>query len=214
MNTQTQKGFIHITSGILLVVILFAIGGTYFLVSSQAKQIGNDPGSYADSEKQIYRTPGGSRKRILQVARQQLNYSESPTNKVKFFEWAGDKPGAPGPWCSVFATWTWHAAGVRDESGQPYPMRPGVYYVWKDGKDHNRVKRSKPKMGDAIIYGNFDHIGIIEKVRGNKITVIEGNAGLKNQQDKYVVRRTINLARPNTIPYGKVIAFVAPPQRR
>lgn len=211
MRKTNNKGVFHPSLIIIFAITLVAIAGTYLLVSSQAAQIDGPVASYSAYEKKINRAPAGSRTKIVNLARQQLGYTEAPTNKVKFFDWAGDRPGRPGPWCSVFATWVWHGAGVKDESGSLYPKRPLVRDVWNDGARHGRAKKSRPKPGDAIIYGNFRHIGIVEKVSGKKLAVIEGNSGLGDQPDKYVIRRIIWLNSSNNVPYGYVRGFVSPP---
>jgi hypothetical protein len=220
-----QNGIIHFLTP-LLIILVVAVGGTYFLVSSHANAGDN---GYKRTEKAIYKAPGGSRLRIVTLAKQQLKYAEKPVNKVKFFDWAGDTPRAAGPWCSVFATWVWHAAGV-DLHGRPYPMQPGVAQVRDTAAQDGRLHRNsasnpyRPSPGDAVLYGptgggSNSHVGIVEKVSGNTMYVIEGNAGLDGQASKYVIRRKINLKRQFTqkyiasgkIPYGVIYGYVTPP---
>jgi hypothetical protein len=173
----------------------------------------------------VEHTPAGSRERIVKVAKKQLGYAEKPVNKVKYFEWAGDTTRGPGPWCSVFATWVWHAAGV-DLAGQPYPLQSAVASVRDTARNDGRLKSSNPLPGDAVLYGrdgggSQSHIGIVEKISGNTLYVIEGNAGLLNQSDKYVIRRKINLKKINNssyaakhIPWAHIYGYVEPPSRR
>lgn len=56
---------------------------------------------------------------------------------------------------------TWH----EDEN---YVPKPGdiIYYDWQDGKNYATTDNK----------GSADHVGIVEVVNGNTITVIEGNA--------------------------------------
>lgn len=195
---------------IMSVIVLTASIGLYTLTNSDARS------SYPTTEKRINRAPAGSRKRIVLIAKQQLDYAEQPVNKVKYFDWAGDghMPGS-GPWCSVFATWVWHAAGVRLD-GAPYPKQPGVAEVRDTGKRGYRfhgIEHARP--GDLIIYGRegSDHIGVVERVSGKRVTVIEGNANLDKGGTDKVIRRKINLRKPDTIPHGVVYGFVSPPSR-
>lgn len=73
-------------------------------------------------------------------------------------------------------------AWVEDESRTPSPGDI-IFYDWQDsGKGDNR--------------GNSDHVGIVEKVSGGKITVIEGN------YSEAVKRRTLNVNGKYIRGYG------------
>lgn len=202
-----NRGLSHVFL-LMVVVVLIAIGGVFSIVVSQASV----DKSYGRTQIAIDRAPPGSKDKIVKIARQQLGYTEKPVNKVKFFDWAGDRPGAPGPWCSVFVTWVWHTAGVR-LNGELYPKQPGVAQVRDTGMRGGQFHKRGPKVGDAILYGpnGSDHIGIVERIAGSKIYVIEGNSGLRNQADKHVIRRKINLKKPVDIPYGVIYGYVTPP---
>ncbi len=203
----SNRGFAHQIL-VLVVILLIAVGGTFTLVASKAAT----------------HAPAGSRIRIAKMAKQQMNYKESSVkrNKVKYFSWPGDTPAGKGPWCSVFLSWVWHAAGV-DLDGRPYPLQPAVESVLNTGKDGNRFhayskspKGYKPRIGDAILYGpsGGDHIGVVVTVSksGRKIIVIEGNTNRrKGGDDLYVNKRVINLNKPTNIPHNVIYGFVAPP---
>ncbi|WAL66448.1 CHAP domain-containing protein [Amycolatopsis cynarae] len=134
--------------------------------------------------------------KILADARSNLGYHEGPNNRNKW--------GPTGqPWCSYFATSMWRDAGVDI----PKYGFTGDVYKW--GERHHLAydrqdlaKQARP--GDTILFGTgpswsgSEHIGIIEKVEGNKITTIEGNS---NDQ---VMRHTYTLPRDAHRFYGGV----------
>ncbi|GLY66468.1 CHAP domain-containing protein [Amycolatopsis taiwanensis] len=142
--------------------------------------------------------PSNSKKvdKILADARKNLGYHEGPNNRNKW--------GPTGqPWCSYFATSMWRDAGVNI----PKYGFTGDVYKWGERNHlaynrHDLAKQARP--GDAILFGTgpswggSEHIGIIEKVEGNKITTIEGNS---NDQ---VMRHTYTLPRDAHRFYGGV----------
>ncbi|TNC23606.1 CHAP domain-containing protein [Amycolatopsis alkalitolerans] len=133
---------------------------------------------------------------ILAHARKNLGYHEGPNNRNKW--------GPTGqPWCSYFATSMWREAGVNI----PKYGFTGDVYKW--GERHHLAydrgaiaKQARP--GDTILFGTgpswsgSEHIGIIEKVDGNKITTIEGNSS------DQVMRHTYTLPRDAHRFYGGV----------
>ncbi|GAA4616255.1 CHAP domain-containing protein [Saccharopolyspora hordei] len=133
---------------------------------------------------------------ILDNARKHLGYHEGPNNRNKW--------GPTGqPWCSYFATSMWREAGVDI----PKYGFTGDVYKW--GQEHGTAYSAddlaqKARPGDALLFGSgpsqgaSTHIGIIEKVEGNKITTIEGNSGDE------VARRTYTLPKDAGKFYGGV----------
>lgn len=117
---------------------------------------------------------GAVGKRVVDRARGQLGYHEGPGNTNKY--------GPTGPWCSNFATWAWRKSGV-DIGILPFT---GDVYNW--GREHglaygkNNLDEARP--GDVLLFGTgpqspqtSTHIGIVEKVDGDRVTLIEGNSG-------------------------------------
>ncbi|WP_020671709.1 CHAP domain-containing protein [Amycolatopsis nigrescens] len=117
--------------------------------------------------------PGGKGKNIVSAARGQLGYHEIGNNKNKY--------GPTAAWCSSFATWAWRKAGVK------IPITPFTGNVYKWGQQHgtaygkSELKEARP--GDVLLFGTgpgspatSTHIGIVEKVDGGKVTLIEGNS--------------------------------------
>lgn len=95
----------------------------------------------------------------------------------------------------------WRKAGVK------IPVLPFTGDVYRWGQHHDKaygkeqLKQAKP--GDVLLFGTgpqspqtSTHIGIVEKVEGNRVTLIEGNSGDR-------VRRNTHVLSPSTF-YGGV----------
>lgn len=122
---------------------------------------------------------GKLRRRILDAARGQLGYREGPGNANKY--------GPDVAWCSSFATWVWRKSGVD------IPILPFTGDVYRWGQEHglaygkNNLDAARP--GDVLLFGtgpestsSSTHIGIVEKVDGNQVTLIEGNSSDRVQR--------------------------------
>ncbi len=135
-----------------------------------------DPGERKPKKKEDRGGRGGGAlgKRVLDRARSQLGYREGPGNTNKY--------GPTGPWCANFATWVWKKSGV-DIGILPFT---GDVYDW--GREHglaygkNNLDEARP--GDVLLFGTgpqspqtSTHIGIVESVHGDRVTLIEGNSG-------------------------------------
>ena len=112
------------------------------------------------------REKDGSHKKIID-----LYNSQKPLPR-------GYKMKYTDPWCAAFVS----AVGVK--LGISHILLPecGVGDMMRLYKAKNRFRGNAytPKAGDLIVYdwggdGKGDHIGIIERCCGGKITVIEGN---------------------------------------
>jgi peptidoglycan DL-endopeptidase CwlO len=145
----------------------------------------------------VKRTSGsGTRvQHILDAARKELGTKENPPGSNR------NPYGPTAPWCSSFATAMWRKAGVR------IPLLPftGAVYRWgqQHGKAYGRDQLNRVKPGDMLLFGTgpespstSKHIGIVEKVHGNQVTLIEGNSGDQ-------VRRNTHVLSPATF-YGGV----------
>ena len=112
--------------------------------------------------------PGNSQgSEVVSIAQSQIGLGEKGGNNrgpvVRKYT-----KGQNLPWCAGFVSWTLSKAGKNT----PYLLRAKNYL--KIGK---RV--SRPKPGDLIVFNRKGggHVGIIESVKGKKITTIEGNVG-------------------------------------
>ncbi|WP_156758326.1 C40 family peptidase [Actinokineospora pegani] len=111
---------------------------------------------------------------ITRLARTQLGYREGAGNANKY--------GPSAAWCSSFATWVWRRSGVE------IPLLPftGDVYKWgqANGNSYGRGELKQARPGDVLLFGSgprstatSTHIGIVEKVDGDRVTLIEGNSG-------------------------------------
>lgn len=117
----------------------------------------------------------GSFKEIIDI------YNTLPTSKLP----RGTKMLYSWAWCAC----TWSALAVKLGYTDIMPIEISCYYIIERAKKMGIWVESDsyvPKPADAILYdwddngvgdnkGNPDHIGVVEKVVGNTITVIEGN---------------------------------------
>lgn len=106
-------------------------------------------------------------------------------------------------WCAVFVTWCADKEGVADLTGRECGVQR-----WKKIFENKGIwkGRIRPAKGDIIVYdwqgfhANWaDHIGIVETVKGNTVTTIEGNTGSPRQ----VKRRNIAWNHNSIVGYAR-----------
>ncbi|MEV4052312.1 CHAP domain-containing protein [Amycolatopsis sp. NPDC049688] len=113
---------------------------------------------------------------IVHAARKELGTRENPPGSNR------NPYGPTAAWCSSFATAMWRKAGVK------IPVLPfsGDVFHWGQRNGHAYGKNSlhEARPGDVLIFGTgpqntatSTHIGIVEKVEGHRVTLIEGNSG-------------------------------------
>ncbi len=121
----------------------------------------------------------GRGSRAVNVARSQLGYREGPNNANKY--------GPDVVWCSSFATWVWRKSGV-DIGILPFT---GDVYSWgqERGLAYGKNNLDAARPGDVLLFGTgpgspatSTHIGIVESVKGDKVTLIEGNSSDRVQR--------------------------------
>jgi len=122
---------------------------------------------------------GGRGGKVVDVARSQLGYREGPNNANKY--------GPDTAWCSSFATWVWRKSGV-DIGILPFT---GDVYSWgqERGLAYGKNNLDAARPGDVLLFGTgpgspatSTHIGIVESVKGDKVTLIEGNSSDRVQR--------------------------------
>ncbi|RSO46789.1 hypothetical protein DMH15_06605 [Streptomyces sp. WAC 06725] len=80
-------------------------------------------------------------------------------------------------WCADFVGWVWWKNGV---GGKMHKLDDLASSVTKYAPTH-----FKPKAGDAILYNQHtatvadDHVAIVVRISGSKITVVGGNQGTR-----------------------------------
>lgn len=79
------------------------------------------------------------------------------------------------PWCKVFVDWCFIQALGFDRAGQLlYGWTAGVEQFYNWYSERGRISNT-PKIGDLVIFGDNDHIGIVVDLDDNKIYTVEGN---------------------------------------
>lgn len=120
--------------------------------------------------------------KLLKTVRKELGYREKAGQHTKFGHWYAERVQDPqyknAPWCDMFIAWAADKAGISEYVGEfawtpshavwfiqqgawTQEPEPGalVFFDWKGGKD----------------YKGIDHVGIVERVKGEKIHTIEAN---------------------------------------
>lgn len=137
-----------------------------------------------------------SASKVLQIAKAELGYKESPrnSNKTKY----GKAYGMDGvAWCAIFVWWVFKKAGCPElfYGGKKSAYCPTIadYYIAKK----QTVSKGSGKAGDIVLFdfnknNSSDHIGIIEKKNSDgSYTTIEGNTSTSsNANGGQVMRRT------------------------
>lgn len=77
-------------------------------------------------------------------------------------------------WCAAFVSVCAKEAGLAD-----FPFECSVRRMYNKAKAAKRTSKT-PKVGSLVVYdwgtnGTLDHVGIIESINGDTLTVIEGN---------------------------------------
>jgi uncharacterized protein YukE len=122
---------------------------------------------------------GDTEGKILDVAQGELGYAEGPGDENKY--------GPAAAWCSSFATWVWRESGV-DIPSLPFT---GDVYTWgqERGLAYDAGNLGQARPGDVLLFGSgpeststSTHIGIVESVDGDQVTLIEGNSSDRVQR--------------------------------
>lgn len=113
---------------------------------------------------------------IIDVAAGELGYKEGKNNDTKYGKWYGMNHAA---WCHMFVSWCAWKAGQSGKVPKTASVSTGLR--WFANKGQFKYKGDyTPKRGDIIYFRNYaSHVGIVEKVVGNRVHTIEGNSGDK-----------------------------------
>lgn len=155
-----------------------------------------------------------SRNTVVKQAQSWIGCKESDGSHKKIIDvYNSHKPLARGhkvkytdSWCAAFVS----AVSIKCGYTAIIPTEcscPQMIELFKDLGEWVENDAHKPSAGDIILYdwndsgsgdntGTPDHIGIVEKVSGNTITIIEGNKG------DAVARRTIQVNGVTIRGYG------------
>lgn len=124
--------------------------------------------------------------RIVAAARSQIGVHEEGGNNEgsRIFEYT---KGRRIPWCASFVSYTLRRAGFHT----PYLYSARSYF-----STFKSVRT--PRSGDIICFyrgsrnGPYGHVGIVEKVEGNRIITIQGNVGHFPARVREITYRDIN----------------------
>ncbi len=126
-------------------------------------------------------------KQVLDKARSQLGLGEPNFIQRWYRQRNGSAYSGNFPWCDAFVTWCWVMCGGKGMPDFAYT----VYHAqWFKGKGRWHYGTAGIRAGDMVFFdwkgshsiGAIDHVGLVERVSGNKIYTIEGNMGDKCQR--------------------------------
>jgi hypothetical protein len=121
-------------------------------------------------------------KQMLDKARSQIGYTETPVNRTKYGKWYGLDGNA---WCAMFMSWCASQVGALDIIPKHAYTPTGAKWFY-DRKQWG----STPKVGALVYfawgtggYGRWkgiQHVGIVESIRADgRVVCIEGNVSNK-----------------------------------
>lgn len=134
----------------------------------------------------IYDTPIGSNDMVEIALSQVGNVGGEP-----YWRWYGFNSRIE--WCAVFVSWVANQAGYIDKGIVPKFTTCRTQGVpWFKNKGLWRAPGYIPKSGDIIFFdwqqdGLADHVGIVERVEGNKIYTVEGNSDDAVKRNNYTI---------------------------
>ena len=132
--------------------------------------------------------------KIIETALAEIGVKESPANSNR--QKYGKDYGVNGTaWCCQFVWWVFKHAGATAffYGGKKTAYCPTLMQYYKD---KGQLVKKNFEPGDIIFFdfngnGQPDHVGIVERVVGNKVYTIEGNTSVGNDTNGgQVMRRT------------------------
>jgi hypothetical protein len=111
-------------------------------------------------------------------------------------------------WCADFVSWVYKEAGTPFTGGSSGGWRiaavSGVEsWFKKNGTWTPNGKNVDPQPGDVITY-DFSHVGIVEKVEGETLSVISGNTGIDGSNNGKGVGRDTH---ENFRSHSQIVGF-------
>lgn len=114
----------------------------------------------------------GQRNDIVRIALREVGYKEGPNNINKYGAWYGMNYQ---PYCAMFVSWCANEAHISTSIIPKMSYVPNIYQFYANKNRFYEKGKYTPKPGDLAIFGNCDHIGIVEKVIDGVVYTIEGN---------------------------------------
>lgn len=141
---------------------------------------------------------------IVAIAQAQIGHGESGAdNRGKWVKtYLNGKEGLP--WCAAFVSFVLKQSGKSSVFG--YVLSAKEY--WAKARSAGRTVKS-PQPGDLIVFwrgsrsGHLGHVGIVESVKGGRITTIQGNVGKYPSLVKRITYKNMNEI-PKLLGYVRV----------
>ncbi|WP_281191408.1 CHAP domain-containing protein [Nonomuraea maritima] len=118
----------------------------------------------------------------MKTVRQELGYKEKSGQVTKFGQWYADRVDDPqfrtGAWCDMFVAWAANKANVSEYVGEfAWTPSHAAWFIEKGAWTRT------PEPGALVFfdwrggtsYKGVDHVGVVERVEGDKIHTIEAN---------------------------------------
>lgn len=136
--------------------------------------------------------------KIINIAKEEIGYKEGKNNDNKYGIWYGMNHAS---WCNIFVSWCAHNAKIGTNIIPKEAYVPTTLKWFKNNKQYHERGKYTPNTGDIIFFDNnynkeVDHIGLVEKLSGNIVYTIEGNA------DDMVKRKEYELSSNKILGYG------------
>lgn len=128
------------------------------------------------------------RENIVSIAIGEIGHAE-PTGDDKYIKWYNTGIPLTTAWCAIFVSWCANQAGVSTSVIPKFASCTlGMNWFKGQGKWKNKASYT-PQRGDIIFFSNkknvSTHVGIVEKVTGNTVHTIEGNADDRVKRNSY-----------------------------
>ncbi|MFJ8384740.1 CHAP domain-containing protein [Streptomyces sp. NPDC094438] len=117
----------------------------------------------------------GGASAVVKQAQQELGYTETGPNMVKYNAFNGEE------WCADFLSWIVDKASANasywnSPTGTPGNRWPSVS-TWNSEAAGSQISASGARAGDVVSFRNGGHIGLVESVANGVLHTIEGNTG-------------------------------------
>jgi hypothetical protein len=145
--------------------------------------------------------------KLLQIAKSELGYREKASGYTKYGDWYGKHVGhgsyyADAPWCDMFLAWAADNAGVEDWAGE-FASTPDhaswfqKHHAWGHKPEPGAIVFFSFSGGKSI--GDIEHVGIVEKVHGDKLTTIEANHNNRLAHAERDVSQVVGYGYPSKV---------------
>jgi len=126
---------------------------------------------------------------VLDIARAEIGYIETPVNRTKYGAWYGMNGS---PWCGMFVSWVFAQAGLKHilpDCNQAYTP------IFANGFKKQHRWGTIPKVG-AIVFFDFpdskdriQHVGIVDTILSDgSLKTIEGNTSIRSDDNGGMVK--------------------------